>query len=180
MENLTILWLDDKRDPYKYFAKMEKDKKANKELSGAGARNNKFYQNNIYAKYNVTFEWVKNLDEFAHYIMSNGLPQFISFDRDLTPKGWNDTHTEAFPDGLACIKWLKQYCDKNNLQLPRCYVHSANWNHIPEMQQELGSAALHQAYEFTKNGKTKSIDERILREKIEHMVRKALNEYKIR
>ena len=32
---LTILWLDDQREPYKYFAAMEKDKKKNKELSDA-------------------------------------------------------------------------------------------------------------------------------------------------
>ena len=34
-EQLTILWLDDQREPYKYFAAMEKDKKKNKELSDA-------------------------------------------------------------------------------------------------------------------------------------------------
>lgn len=34
-EQLTILWLDDQREPYKYFAAMEKDKKKNKELSNA-------------------------------------------------------------------------------------------------------------------------------------------------
>ena len=26
-EQLTILWLDDRREPYNYFATMEKDKK---------------------------------------------------------------------------------------------------------------------------------------------------------
>lgn len=39
--------------------------------------------------------------------------------------------------------------------MPKCYVHSANWKQIPEMQRELDSAALHQAM----NGKGKSIDE---------------------
>ena len=155
MNKLTILWLDDKREPYKYFAKMEKDKQKNKELSDAGRRNDTFYNNNVFNQYDVTFVWVKNLDDFSNYIISNGLPEFISFDRDLTPSGWKKEHTEEFPDGLACIKWLKQYCASNNLNMPKCYVHSANWKQIPEMQRELGSAALHQAM----SGKGKSIDE---------------------
>lgn len=168
---LTILWLDDKREPYDYFAKMEKAKNKNKELSDAGRRNDVFYNENIFNQYDVTFEWVKNIDEFSNYIMHNGMPEFISFDRDLTPKGWKKTHTEEFPDGLACIKWLKQYCTENGLQLPRCYVHSANWTQIPAMQQELGSAALHQAME----GKRGSIDENRLRMIIRKTIKKYLN-----
>lgn len=143
-QDLTILWLDDKREPYKYFAKIEKDKQKNKPISGAGMRNSTFYDNNIFNNYNVTFAWVKNIDEFAKYIQQNGLPQFISFDRDLTPKGWNKEHNEPFPDGIACAKWLKQYCQKTNQPTPRCFVHSANTKQIPELEKELGSAAYHQ------------------------------------
>ena len=92
-EQLTILWLDDQREPYNYFSAMEKDKKKNKELSDAGRRNDVFYNENIFNQYDVTFKWVKNIDEFSNYIMHNGLPEFISFDRDLTPKGWKkNTH----------------------------------------------------------------------------------------
>lgn len=144
MTDLTILWLDDKREPYDYFAKIEKQKAKNKPISGAGLRNSTFYDNNIFNKYNVKFEWVKNLDEFSHYIQTNGMPEFISFDRDLTPKGWSKTHYEAFPDGLACIQWLKKYCQETNQCLPKCFVHSANTKRIPEMEAELGSAALQQ------------------------------------
>ena len=169
-EQLTILWLDDRREPYNYFATMERDKKKNKELSDAGRRNDVFYNENIFNQYDVTFKWVKNIDEFSNYIMHNGLPEFISFDRDLTPTGWKRTHTEEVPDGLACIKWLKRYCAENNLQLPKCYVHSANWKHIPAMQQELGSAALHQAME----GKRGSIDENRLRMIIRGTIKKYL------
>ncbi len=144
MTDLTILWLDDKREPYDYFAKIEKQKAKNKPISGAGLRNSTFYDNNIFNKYNVKFEWVKNLDEFSYYIQTNGMPEFISFDRDLTPKGWSKTHDEAFPDGLACIQWLKKFCKETNQQLPKCFVHSANAKRIPEMEAELGSAALQQ------------------------------------
>lgn len=145
MNDLTILWLDDKREPYKYFAKIAKDKEKNKPISGAGMRNSTFYDNNIFNKYNVTFDWVKNLDEFSNYIQRNGIPQFVSFDRDLTPKGWKQTHNEPFPDGIACAKWLKQYCQETNQQMPRCFVHSANTKQIPELEKELGDAAYQQA-----------------------------------
>ena len=77
-EQLTILWLDDRREPYNYFATMEKDKKKNKELSDAGRRNDVFYNENIFNQYDVTFKWVRNIDEFSNYIMHNGLPEFIS------------------------------------------------------------------------------------------------------
>lgn len=64
MTDLTILWLDDKREPYDYFAKIEKKKAKNKPISGAGLRNSTFYDNNIFNKYNVKFEWVKILMNF--------------------------------------------------------------------------------------------------------------------
>lgn len=156
MNDLTILWLDDKREPYSYFAKMEKAKKNNKEISSlASQRNYEFYSNNVFNKYNVTFDWVKNIEQFSDYIQRNGVPEFISFDRDLTVNKNN-----PLPDGLDCIKWLKQYCNEKKLPLPKCFVHSANWNHIPPMEEELGIAALHQAWSGkTPTGKIKSIQE---------------------
>ena len=53
MENLEILWLDDQRDPIKYFKKKPNEK--NETLT----RNFNFY-NNLFKQYDVNFTWVKN------------------------------------------------------------------------------------------------------------------------
>ena len=84
---------------------------------------------------NVKFVWVKNFDEFKEYIEENGLPKFISFDRDLK-KGNGIEKGNKYPDGEDCAKWLKEYCEKHNKQLPNYFVHSANPNgrkNIPEI-----------------------------------------------
>lgn len=174
-KELTILWVDDIRDPYKYFQEIERDRKKNRQISGAGLRNSTFYNDNIFSNYDVTFDWVKNIDEFSSYIESKGLPQFVSFDRDLTPKGWKASHTEEFPDGLACIKWLKNYCNKTNQQMPRCFVHSANKKHIPEMEAELGDAAIHQS--ISEAAKLK-ITESDIRAMIKESMRRVIKEIK--
>lgn len=118
LKDLIILWLDDQRDPYKYFNK--------KSTSGAFIRNSEYYRNNIFSKYNVKFVWVKNINEFTSYIKQNGLPQFISFDRDLTPKGF--PKNQKFPSGEDCALWLVNYCKQTNQCLPNFFVHSANIN----------------------------------------------------
>lgn len=56
MKDLTILWLDDQREPYDYFSKIGKQKSKNEPISVAGLRNSTFYNNNIFNKYNVKFE----------------------------------------------------------------------------------------------------------------------------
>ena len=126
--NLTILWLDDERNPNEYLKK-ESDSKAFK-------RTSEYYKSEIFDKYeNVKFVWVKNFDEFKEYIEENGLPKFISFDRDLK-KGNGIEKGNKYPDGEDCAKWLKEYCEKHNKQLPNYFVHSANPNgrkNIPEI-----------------------------------------------
>lgn len=172
-KELTVLWVDDVRDPYKYFQEIERCRKKNKPISGAGLRNSTFYENNIFNNYDVTFKWVKNIDEFSSYIENNGIPQFISFDRDLTPKGWKESHKEDFPDGLACIKWLKNYCNKTNQEMPKCFVHSANKKHIPKMEAELGDRALCQTM-----GEKHKITEDDLKTMVKESVKRVLNEMK--
>ena len=110
MNNLTILWLDDIRDPYKYFKK-----KPNSETF----IKNKQYYDNLLKSNNVNFIWVKNFDEFTNFILNNGLPQFISFDHDLGA---------GLKKGYDCAKWLIDYCIETNSNLPQFYVHSANPN----------------------------------------------------
>ncbi|OMP32707.1 cyclic-phosphate processing receiver domain-containing protein [Mangrovimonas sp. DI 80] len=69
----------------------------------------------------ANFDIVRTYEEFVGYIMTNGLPEFISFDNDL---GLDD-HGEVAPDGLAAAKWLvyESGLDLRNLKFK---VHSAN------------------------------------------------------
>lgn len=113
-QNLTILWLDDQRDPLKYFRK--KDEKGEGTL-----HDNLIYYANLSKQYNLNFVWVKNYKEFVNYIQQNGMPKFISFDHDLSK-----TSLPTDPKGLDCAKWLVNYCKKNGIQMPMTYVHSAN------------------------------------------------------
>ena len=65
MKNLTILWLDDERDPEVYLKQ--------KSNSGAFLRTSEFYKKNIFNKYDVSFIWCRNYDEFTKHIEKNGL-----------------------------------------------------------------------------------------------------------
>lgn len=124
---LTILWLDDERDPEVYLKQ--------KSTSGAFLRTSDFYKKNIFNKYDVDFVWCHNYDEFTDYIKKNGLPEFISFDRDLK-KGNKILKGTDYPDGEDCAKWLVDYCKKNHKKLPKYFVHSANKNgqrNIPQI-----------------------------------------------
>ena len=108
--SLTVLWLDDMRDPNRYFGK--------KSSSGAFTRNSDFY-NRLRAEYDVSFVWVRNMDEFVSYVEKNGVPEMVSFDHDLG---------KGLAKGEECAKWLKRYCMENGVSVPRYYVHSANNN----------------------------------------------------
>ena len=125
--NVTVLWLDDQRNPEQYFKKPKLN-------SQAWVRNNDYYQNNVFNQYSPNFVWVKNLKEFASYIHNNGLPQIISFDHDIKPKGFQGDHE----NGADCAQWLVDYCQKNNLKLPQCFVHSANKNKRVNVEAILG------------------------------------------
>ena len=78
---------------------------------------NKVFYNNLLSKYKLNFVWVKNFDEFKNFILTNGVPDFVSFDRDLGTKPIT---------GMDCAKWLVDYCKKNNIKFPKYFVHSAN------------------------------------------------------
>lgn len=84
---------------------------------------------------------VRNYIEFVEYIEKNGLPDLISFDHDLA-----DFHYEFKPEdyesmseeemiklfgsmektGLDCAKWLVEFCQEKELNIPEYLVHSAN------------------------------------------------------
>ena len=127
--NLTVLWLDDQRNPETYFNK--KDEK------GEGTfHDNLMFYNELRKKYNLSFVWVKNYDEFVNYIEKNGVPQMVSFDHDLSK-----TSLPTDPKGLDCAKWLVEYCRKNGVPMPKTYVHSANPKWSPVIRQELGEVS---------------------------------------
>lgn len=125
-KNITILWLDDQREPYSYFKKKKTD-------SGAWVRNNDFYQENIFNNYKPNFIWVKNLPEFSEYIIENGLPDLVSFDHDLSSKTVKCDH-----NGADCARWLVNYCKENGLQMPKCFAHTANNKQRPILNDILG------------------------------------------
>lgn len=114
MQNLTVLWLDDQRNPLTYFKK--KDEKGEGTL-----HDNLVFYANLSQRYNLSFVWVKNYKEFVNYIEKNGMPEFISFDHDLSK-----TSLPTDPKGLDCAKWLVNYCAENGIKMPMTYVHSAN------------------------------------------------------
>lgn len=133
MGNLTILWLDDQRDPYKYLR--------TKSTSATFARNKQFYDN-LMQTYDVNFVWVKNLYQFIEYIEENGLPEFVSFDHDLNNRGGGEglsDEQKLSNNGVNCAKWLVNYCKKTGQPLPKFYVHSANPKHGPEITKVLNN-----------------------------------------
>lgn len=133
MENLTILWLDDQRDPYKYLN--------TKNASATFARNKQFYDN-LLKQYNAKFVWVKNLYQFIDYIEKNGIPQFVSFDHDLNNRGGGEglsDEQKLSNNGVNCAKWLVNYCKQMGQPLPKFYVHSANSKQGPEITKVLTS-----------------------------------------
>lgn len=109
-KGITVLWIDDRRNPLNYLKK--KPEPGNMVL----ARNLAFYKRFI-KKYEPNFVWVKSYNEFKEYITKNGLPDFVSFDRDLGNGPYN---------GEACASWLVDYCRENGLKLPDYYPHTAN------------------------------------------------------
>lgn len=157
MKKMTILWLDDHREPNNFLK--------NKTNSDAGLRAQGFYKRNIFNKFDVDFEWVKNLDEFSDYIEKNGLPEFISFDMDLKNGNGIPSGSE-YPNGEDCAKWLKDYCEKNGQELPPYFVHSANKNAQKNIPEILGVSAVVESRvltfeEFINENYTSDMDEKI-------------------
>lgn len=133
MDKLTILWLDDQRDPYKYLR--------TKSTSNTFIRNKQFYDN-LMQNYDVNFVWVKNLYQFTEYIENNGVPQFVSFDHDLNNRGGGEGLSDEQKlnnNGVNCAKWLVNYCRQMKQPLPKFYVHSANPKHGLEINRVLTS-----------------------------------------
>lgn len=82
---------------------------------------------------NKTWDIVKTYDDFVKYIEQNGLPDLISFDHDLDIDHYKAENQHYInydkmkvKSGLHAAMWLKKYCKENNVQMPKCKVHSMN------------------------------------------------------
>lgn len=95
----------------------------------------------VYAKtanqvYLQVEDWdiVKSFDEFVEYISTHPMPDYISFDNDLTNEHYKELidkgelfDFDKFTDtGYHCAVWLMSFIKENNLPRPICYVHTAN------------------------------------------------------
>jgi hypothetical protein len=83
---------------------------------------------------------VRNYDEFVEHIKKFGIPDLISFDHDLADEHINDYYKQLIengfqhPDygqykektGLDCATFVGEYCQRMNVELKTCCVHSHN------------------------------------------------------
>lgn len=110
--------------------------------------------------WNDDWDLVRNYTEFCDYIQSNGLPEFISFDHDLSDEHYNDLFSnenwikddndinlkyDEYKEktGYECAKWLVDWCLENEKQLPNFIVHSANPVGKKNIESYLNNAKKH-------------------------------------
>jgi hypothetical protein len=72
---------------------------------------------------------LRSYNEFVSFIKRNGIPEFITFDHDLS---WEHYEPEIDPSkydektGFDCAKWLVEKCLNENIDFPEYQVHSKN------------------------------------------------------
>lgn len=85
------------------------------------------YRNpNEFLKDTRTWEVVRNYDEFVRMIERRGLPQFISWDHDLSFEDQNKTVGFIQKTGYDCACWLIEYCMRTEQSIPEYQIHSMN------------------------------------------------------
>lgn len=94
---MTVLWLDDKRDPANHISAIVAHKSYGKLV------------------------WVKSYKSFVKYVSSHKMPDLICFDHDLGQEEAKETKT-----GMDCAKWLVEYCMDNKVKLPKFISQSDN------------------------------------------------------
>ena len=106
------IFLDDQRNPVHCLGYMQ---------NRIGRKNPIYLEN----------EWVicRNYTCFVNTIEEMGLPEFVSFDHDLSDKIW--TPEDSYDDyrektGYECAKWLVNYCLDHKKPVPDFAVHSLN------------------------------------------------------
>ena len=68
----------------------------------------------VQGEYDIS--WVKNYGEFCSFININGLPDIICFDHDLGEE----------KSGYDCVKFVVNYCQIHNLDIPEFDIQSSN------------------------------------------------------
>lgn len=112
---------------------------------------------------------VRNYDEFSNYIITNGIPDLISFDHDLATEHMEDYfaqfHAQGYQNpsygdykektGLDCAKFLCEYSERMNQPIKQCVVHSHNpvgsdniMSYINGFKQHMGWTADCYQYRF--------------------------------
>ena len=91
-----ILWLDDLRQPPVF----------------------------LWEKFDVIF-WIKSYDVFCWHVEENTLPDFVSFDHDLSDFRYDD-NCLIEKTGYDAAKFLVEYCIEKKLKLPEYNCHSMN------------------------------------------------------
>ena len=69
---------------------------------------------------------VRSHDEFVDWIVTNGVPDFVSFDHDLADEHYKDLEGNHEKTGYVSAKWLVYHCLDKGVCLPEYQVHSAN------------------------------------------------------
>jgi hypothetical protein len=78
---------------------------------------------------NQEWEIVRNFDEFVDWILTNGLPDVVSFDHDLADEHYafaGNYNIFREKTGYDAAKWLVEFCMHEQLPLPEYHVHSMN------------------------------------------------------
>lgn len=107
---MTLLWLDDIRDPFKSPWSDNVEALLLDDLTEK-VRDFKLI-------------WVKDYNEFVLAVESS-FPAIISFDHDLSFDQMIGKPSNE-KTGYDCAKWLINYCMDNNLKMPEFSVHSQN------------------------------------------------------
>ena len=98
MRENTLLWLDDRRNPFQdrwieRFSPIQ----------------------------NPDIIWVRSYSDFINYIEQHGLPDAICFDHDL-----GDIHSDHEYTGYDCAKYVVEYCMDHNKIFPKYNIQSDN------------------------------------------------------
>ena len=85
-----------------------------------------------------SYPWtiVRSYDDFVKVIEKQGIPNFISYDHDLSVEAYNEANFQKFlkfdysklkeKTGMDCAKFLVQKCIDLNVSHPDYCVHSMN------------------------------------------------------
>ena len=79
---------------------------------------------NIFLQDIRTWETVRNYNDFCRIIERKGVPDFISFDHDLSFEDQNKTEGFVEKTGYDCAKFLIEYCMRTEQLLPEWQCHS--------------------------------------------------------